>query len=435
MRAFWVAVLLLAGCAPAAAQPIAACNDPGNLNPNSCTAYFEFAGASGTGMGTACACANPTGAKGETMTFTRASSGTCLKTIGTAPQAIANGDMVTCASGQARVMPGTDGTGINGLLVEGARTNLAPQSQAIDNVAWSRTNSAAAAPTVTADQAVAPDGTTTADRVQIPLVSSGWSLIQSAVITAAATNSGSLFVKGNGTSGTLSVFFGARSCVPCAYNSTSWTRCTDDNVATGATNFNFGNDVTDCGGGPYSAQDIFVWGVQVELGAYTSSYIATTAAAVTRSAETASLSVTLPASPTFSFAASLFTPTSVVASNEYGGTLEAHGDSSNRYEFAFPNGGNLNTFYFIGSAGKLNSTGAAPKAFTASTNTRVVSFYSGGVIGGICVNGSCTTTAPTTFTPFTGAADYFVGSYLAGTFQSDAVTKQICLDVSDARCR
>ena len=41
-------------------------------------AYFEFAPEGGAGMTAACACTTPTGAKGETLTFSRASSGTCL---------------------------------------------------------------------------------------------------------------------------------------------------------------------------------------------------------------------------------------------------------------------------------------------------------------------------------------------------------------------
>src|SRR4029077_1644502 len=129
---------------------------------------FEFAPASGVGMGTACACTTPTGSKGETLTFARSSSATCLKTVGTAPQTIANGDMVTCTTNQPRVMPGADGTNILGLLVEDARTNSALRSQQIENAAWTAANAVVAAPTITANAAVAPDGTTTAERVQIP---------------------------------------------------------------------------------------------------------------------------------------------------------------------------------------------------------------------------------------------------------------------------
>src|SRR5690242_20575791 len=65
---------------------------------------FEFAPANGAGMGAACACTNPTGSKGETMTFTRSSDAMCTK--GNTTSSIANGDLVSCTTNQIRVMPG-----------------------------------------------------------------------------------------------------------------------------------------------------------------------------------------------------------------------------------------------------------------------------------------------------------------------------------------
>ena len=70
-------------------------------------------------------------------------------------------------SGTAYDLAGTTSFGANtprrtsaGLLVEAAGTNLLLQSQTFDNASWTATNA-----TVTANSAVAPDGTLTADTV------------------------------------------------------------------------------------------------------------------------------------------------------------------------------------------------------------------------------------------------------------------------------
>ena len=272
--------------------------------PGYSAAFFEFAPSSGLGMGAACACATPTGAKGEAMTFSRASSATCLKTVGTAPQAIANGDMVTCSSGQPRVMPGTDGTGISGLLVEASRTNILLRSQELNNVAWSTDNvGAPGAPTVTADAATAPDGTVTAERLQIPATSTSQSsgLLQTISNASAAASSAFWYLKGNSTSGALDLglWSGASyACVVCSYNASTWTPCKLENINGGGASATFvvGNlSVSSrCNSGARGAADVFAWGTQWEVGAYVTSYIATTSAAVTRSADQADLAITLP---------------------------------------------------------------------------------------------------------------------------------------------
>ena len=79
---------------------------------------FQFATVTGVGMTDECTCASPTGTKGETLTFTRASAGFCTK--GNEWTGIDNGDLVSCSTDQPRVMRGGDGTGAKGLLVESA---------------------------------------------------------------------------------------------------------------------------------------------------------------------------------------------------------------------------------------------------------------------------------------------------------------------------
>lgn len=283
-------------------------------------AFFEFAPTSGAGMGAACACTTPTGAKGEALTFTRASSGTCLK--GNTTSSIANGDMVTCSSNQARVMPGGDGTGGLGLLVEGARTSLCLRSQEIDNAVWAKGGTGVAAPVVTVDYAVAPDGTTTAERVQFAATDDTHT--QSSVVAQdVATGtpaSGAIFLKAceilydggcdpnpdgfNEDGGTAAGSFdialydgAAYQCATCSFVSTSWKRCTKENVTQSGVfpTLLFGNAslTAHCGSAAHPAADVFVWGGSYEAASYVSSYIATTSAAVTRATESANFPVSI----------------------------------------------------------------------------------------------------------------------------------------------
>jgi len=257
---------------------------------------FEFAPTSGAGMSAACAGVTPTGSKGEALTWGgRTGSATCLKTAGSSPQLIANGDLVTLSTNQLRVMPGADGTTVLGILVEPAATNVAIRSQQIDNAAWSPANSGVAAPTVTADQAVAPDGTTTAERVQVPATTVAGGQYSFVYNSTSSVNpgSGQIFLRGNGTSGTVDLAQygnGGWHAVACSYVSTGWTLCLNENQgafgapmgAIGIGNF---SGLAIVGGVNRGAQDVFVWGAQLEQGARASSYIATTSAAVTRNAE------------------------------------------------------------------------------------------------------------------------------------------------------
>ena len=287
----------------------------GNPRPGSPLAFFEFAPASGAGLRASCACAAITGAKGETVTWTRGSSAMCTKSA--SESSIANGDLVLCGSNLPRVM---SLGGPLGVLVESSRQNNAIQSQAIDNAAWTALGAGGStSPTVTADFAVAPDGTTTAERVQISACASASQasvMLQNYTGTAAAT-SGSLYIKGNaGTSGTISIYFYdttalTGNAVQCAFNGTTWNRCgTGSNPALTKTfanathRFAFGciNDAVITGSTSTGAADILAWQTDSQAGAYMTSPIPTTTVAVTRSADTNATTLNQPVG-TASFAA------------------------------------------------------------------------------------------------------------------------------------
>lgn len=380
-------------------------------------AYFEFAPSGGAGMGAACACSTPTGAKGETLTFTRASSGTCTK--GNTTTGIANGDLVTCSTDQARVMPGGDGTGGNGLLVEAEKTNDFLRSEETENAAWSSdTFGGPSAITITADQAIAPDGTLTADRWQVPATGAGtYTLKYQTMISA--TRTVSIYLKGNNESGTLTLRTGG--CTTCSYNPNTWTRCVRANIAASTTAY-IGNDPLDCGG-TEGAKDVFVWGAQNEAGKFASSYIKTAGAAVTRA----------PEAPTFAL-----TTTGVNFSAAY--TFQTNRLSvDNGVGFIFDT--NVTHYFqgFIGTGDKMDthfSTGALTATvatFTYGASTRAAHYFAAGVQGA-CVNGSCTTAA-TADPEAIGAGTLWIGRNFTSGSQIDGVIKKFCFDPDSTRCR
>ena len=254
-------------------------------------AFFEFAPSSGAGMGTACACTTPTGAKGEALTFTRAGAATCSKQ-GLATTGILNGDLVVCAGDQPRVEASG---GVLGLRVEGARTNSVLRSQELENAAWADDVAGVAAITITANAATAPDGTATAERFQIPALPSAsqYSLRRQA-IAAGSTGNASIYVKGNGTSGSISLATDGSlaTATDCAYVAATWTRCALGTIGA----WFFVGAITTYGttSGTKASQDVFVWGAQTEgsgVATYATSYIPTVAAGVTRNADRAYLTL------------------------------------------------------------------------------------------------------------------------------------------------
>lgn len=206
--------------------------------------------------------------------FTRASAKTALDS---------RGNIVSFASGVPAI---TD----LGLLVEEARTNLALWSQDFSNVAWGKVGGGVGlAPTVTANAGAAPDGTNTAARIQLSLGGGTTTADQALVVQSLTTSGGSrgsFWAKTNdGTSKTIYV----RGASATSFTVTgSWQRYDFDAQTLTATQFGIG-----LRGGQTptnnNTADILVWGAQLEVGSFPTSYIPTTSAAVTRAADVASI--------------------------------------------------------------------------------------------------------------------------------------------------
>ena len=197
-----------------------------------------------------------------------------------------------------------------GLLIEEQRTNLVTYSEDFSNASWPKINA-----TVTPNQWVAPDGTLTMDKL-VENTATGQHLLRrtnNPVLTAGTTYSYSIYAQSSNRNLQLQLFRDS-TVAASIFDLSSGTIAS---TTTGsATIQNVGNNVFRCtvtgvvsGGavtgsivdvsiidetlnGTYTGDGysgIYIWGAQLEAGAFPTSYIPTVASQVTRSADSASM--------------------------------------------------------------------------------------------------------------------------------------------------
>jgi hypothetical protein len=229
----------------------------------------------------------------------------------TTTQAITNyvPRLLTAAAGVAR-FDHTPTTGASlGLLVEESRQNLLLRSDDFGTT-WSATRA-----TVSADATIAPDGTLTADKLRDTTDNNTHFVAQTFTGTAASYTYTVYAKAGERTFIALRLFNGTSEVGLAYYNLSTgatgtvssgtaaitnvgngWYRCSL--VATLAASASCTADIqlasadntNSYTGDAYAGA--FIWGAQVELGAFATSYIPTVASAVTRSADVASMTGT-----------------------------------------------------------------------------------------------------------------------------------------------
>jgi hypothetical protein len=244
------------------------------------------------------------------ITFTRASTGTYVG---------ADGLIKTAAVNEARFDHNPATGGSLGLLVEEARTNLQTYSEQFNNAAWTKNHLP-----ITANAAIAPDGTTTADKLieataatrgnasGVPLTNGDtvsvfakaaeWTYLALGISNNGGIWSVASFNLANGTYTGTTTYGAAFVDTPTITAvGSGWYRCSV-RIASGG---GVGNRVTimpfNQSGDPVNpspslvgdgTSGIYVWGAQLEAGAFPTTYIPTTAATVTRAADVVSMTGT-----------------------------------------------------------------------------------------------------------------------------------------------
>ena len=335
----------------------------------------------------------------EKITFTRASTATFFNSSGVLTSAAINAPRFD-------YNPST--LAARGLLIEEARTNLLLQS-ADFTTTWTQTNV-----TITANTTASPDGGTNGETLLIN--SAGATTSQtSQSFTAGSTITVSVFAKKNasnfvrfevgglvncwfdlntgvtGTNGAGSgnVLFSAKSIQSI---SNGWYRCVLTVTTTTITTLGVNIFATNADNTSSSINSsIFLWGAQLEAGAFPTSYIPTTTTALTRNADVAAVNTL---SPWFNAAASTV---------YFEGTVATVSDSQNPYFWSISdntkafgareqiaytrNASSAQTVGLVAAGGATNASVASSNtAVTANTVFKAAASYAANDVK-VCVNG------------------------------------------------
>ncbi len=211
------------------------------------------------------------------VSFGRASPGTRYDAAGT---------MVLAAADVPRFDHDPVTGALRGLLIEPARTNLIPWASAQGDASWS-----GGGVTVAADVAVAPDGTTTADRLTAGQANSY--RYASLTLAAATVHTFSAHVRVADAPASLNLVVMANSGAAVAWGPAGFTTTGQwiRPAASGDTAALPGAFLTAFGihDSFATGEALLVWGVQVEAGADATSFIPTAGAAATRAADVLTL--------------------------------------------------------------------------------------------------------------------------------------------------
>ena len=217
------------------------------------------------------------------------SSATAYTVTTTAPITNYNPVPLTAGGGQPRFDHNPTTSESLGLLIEEQRTNLFTYSQNFTDASWVKTGT-------TVESAVAPDGTLSAAKLSATTSTSDKNIYK-AFTTTAQNYTMSLYAKAGGIN-SLAFYYSSNSTGPYPQfnlsNGTAtsggvmqsvgngWYKCSHTFTAVSVTNLLaiYINSTSSMTGNGFDG--IYIWGAQVEVGSFATSYIPTTTAAATR---------------------------------------------------------------------------------------------------------------------------------------------------------
>jgi hypothetical protein len=331
------------------------------------------------------------------ITFTRASTATYYNSAGV---------LSTAAIDAPRLDYNPSTLASVGLLIEGQRANLLTYSEQFDNAAWVKLSA-----TVTANQIVAPDGTTTGDYMNTTAAFQG--IRQSPGVgttTANAPYALSVYVKPVSGASTVILALndvtsansvrvtytlsGAGSFGSATIGGTAtlvsrdiqavgngWYRCVL--VGTVNTTWLFGSLLSSTATSTVQG----IWGAQVEAGAFATSYIPTVASQVTRAADVAVMTGTN-FSSWYNASSGTFAATYEASPNTFTSYLVASNGVTAQNSCHFDNdSGNMRVVYYSGSSavatlslGAVGTVGAVNKVASAYAVDDFAASRNGGAV-------------------------------------------------------
>jgi predicted hotdog family 3-hydroxylacyl-ACP dehydratase len=330
-----------------------------------------------------------------------------------------------------------------GLLIEEQRVNLLTYSEDFSNAAWTKTNAS-----VTSNATVAPDGATTADKL-VEDATTNFHRVQQTVTATNATHTYSVYLKaGERTSGALQIYDGvALATRALAYfdltagtvsltttgtasiqnAGNGWYRCSVvTSVALSAGSAlawiypTIGTNQTYTGDG---TSGIFIWGAQLEAGAFATSYIPTVASQVTRTPDQASVNTLSPwynATEGTLYAEGLVASTTIPTSRILAEISD--GTSSNRTQL-FNASGVATLTMFVASGGVTQVASLNSGAISANTVFKFAGAYKASDFAA-SGNGASPTTQASGLVPV-GPTNMRIGMRFNDTFQINGHLRRI----------
>lgn len=216
------------------------------------------------------------------ITFTRAS---------TATRTNARGLIEAVSSGVPRIDFDPVTGACKGLLIEEQRTNLLTYSEQFDSAAWVKTRA-----TITPNVIAAPDGTLTTDKLVEDTTASNTHSIEQTYVFGAQTHSASVFAKAGERAWLRFLFADGATTFAAYFNLTTgavglaisggattkiepvgngWYRCTVTALTAAGAGYVRASLATVDGGASYTGDGtsgLFIWGAQLEAGAFPTSY-------------------------------------------------------------------------------------------------------------------------------------------------------------------